>query len=98
MHLRAALFLAGLVGFVTSTALAQSESEPADPTSTIEGSAELTDDTFDHWRSLVKPSEEEQCWREIPWRESFYEGLKDAQIEGKPVVLWAMNGHPLGCV
>lgn len=47
-------------------------------------------------RSAVLPSPDELGWREIPWRETMVQGILDAQTERKPVVLWAMNGHPLG--
>ncbi|NNF41754.1 MAG: hypothetical protein HKO59_13145 [Phycisphaerales bacterium] len=52
---------------------------------------------LDEWLGFITPSPAETAWREIPWRASFWQGVVDAQIEGKPVLLWAMNGHPMGC-
>lgn len=57
----------------------------------------LTTATYGQWRDYLQPGEDEARWLEIPWRGSFWEGVQDAQIEGKPVLLWAMNGHPMGC-
>lgn len=60
--------------------------------------AVLDDATFSQWRQYIAPTEPEMCWRTIPWRETFQQAVRDSQIEGKPILLWAMNGHPLGCV
>ena len=54
-------------------------------------------ETVEAWTAHVLPTEEEARWASIPWLSSFSEGLRAARIEGKPLVLWAMNGHPLGC-
>lgn len=59
--------------------------------------AELSPETFDHWRQYLRPTEEEMRWTEIPWRASFWQGVIDAQEQRKPVLLWVMNGHPMGC-
>ncbi len=45
----------------------------------------------------VLPTQSELAWMQIPWRPSFHEGVAEAQAQGKPVLLWVMNGHPLGC-
>lgn len=58
---------------------------------------ELNDRTYEHWRDYVRPSAEEQCFLEIPWRESFFAAVNEAQETDRPILLWAMNGHPLGC-
>jgi len=44
----------------------------------------------------VVPKPDELVWRAIPWRATLRAGLLDATTERKPVLLWAMNGHPLG--
>jgi hypothetical protein len=58
----------------------------------------LTDERVETWAAHIRPDEPESCWREVHWRESFRAGVRDSQIEGKPILLWAMNGHPMGCV
>ena len=49
------------------------------------------------WRRHLAPSEVENRWRTIPWRATTGEGLRDAARAEKPMLLWLMNGHPLGC-
>ncbi|MFT5734951.1 MAG: hypothetical protein ACJA2W_001967 [Planctomycetota bacterium] len=44
----------------------------------------------------VVPGEDELKWRSIPWRPTLLDGLRDGAEERRPVLLWAMNGHPLG--
>jgi hypothetical protein len=58
---------------------------------------ELNDRTFERWRDYIRPSAREVCFLEIPWRESFFVAVKEAQETDRPILLWAMNGHPLGC-
>jgi len=58
---------------------------------------ELNDQTFEHWRDDIRPSAEELEYLEIPWRSSFAEAVNEARETGRPILLWAMNGHPLGC-
>lgn len=60
-------------------------------------SQELTEDTFAEWRDYLVPPAAEEAWLEIGWRTTFWDGLREAQEKQKPVLLWAMNGHPLGC-
>ena len=57
----------------------------------------LDDQSFERWRDYVRPQAKEECYLEIPWRESFYVAINEARETDKPILLWAMNGHPLGC-
>jgi len=54
--------------------------------------------TYDQVRDHVLPSADEERWAEIPWRGTFWDGIQEARKQDRPVLLWAMNGHPLGCV
>ncbi|MGB6042079.1 MAG: hypothetical protein WBF93_02870 [Pirellulales bacterium] len=58
---------------------------------------ELTDETFTKWLDYVRPKPEELRWRRIPWRTVFWEAMQEANAADRPVLLWAMNGHPFGC-
>lgn len=49
------------------------------------------------WSEHLRPSAEELAWREIPWLSTFTAGVLAADEEVKPLLFWAMNGHPLGC-
>lgn len=58
---------------------------------------ELTRETFDAWRDYIGPKDEELRWKDIPWRPSLWQAVIDAQHDRKPILLWVMNGHPMGC-
>lgn len=62
-----------------------------------EQSFQLDDKTYTMWQNFIKPTAEELAWTKISWRSTFYDGLVDADQLQKPVLFWAMNGHPLGC-
>ena len=49
------------------------------------------------WQKFIRPTKAELAWAEIPWKSTFYDGLIESDMKQKPVLLWAMNGHPLGC-
>jgi hypothetical protein len=59
---------------------------------------ELTDKNYDTIRDYLLPKGEEEHWKSIDWRATFWDGVIDAQKEDKPIMLFAMNGHPFGCV
>ncbi len=45
---------------------------------------------------FVRPRPEELSWQAIPWQTSIPEALSIAARDRKPVLLWTMNGNPLG--
>ena len=61
------------------------------------GAQSLRGRTIDEWRERIEPRASELAYAEIPWHASFWEAERVAQREQKPILLWAMNGHPLGC-
>jgi hypothetical protein len=44
----------------------------------------------------LQPAPDEP-WRTIPWKVSLLEAQKAAAEQNKPIFIWAMDGHPLGC-
>jgi hypothetical protein len=58
----------------------------------------LNDASFAQWRDFIRPAREETQWKEIPWRTAFWDGVTEGQAKDKPILVWAMNGHPLACV
>ena len=46
----------------------------------------------------ILPSVEESAWEKIDWKTDLWEARKEAAKAGKPIYLWEMDGHPLGCV
>ena len=57
----------------------------------------LNDKTYNMWQNFIKPTKNELAWAQIPWRSTFYDGLVDSDKYQKPLLLWVMNEHPLGC-
>ena len=85
---------------LTTVAFASSEGDAGGegaPPAWPEALPSFEDRSFDGWHELVFPSKDELAWQSIPWRASFWEAVVEADRQRRPVVLWAMNGHPLGC-
>jgi hypothetical protein len=57
----------------------------------------LTADQFADVQRLIKPTTKEDRWNRIPWQSSLWEARRLAAAKGKPIFLWEMDGHPLGC-
>jgi len=58
----------------------------------------LTLESYATLKAAIAPSPAECVWREIGWLPTFGEAVAEARRAGKPIFLWAMNGHPLACV
>jgi hypothetical protein len=58
---------------------------------------ELNDTTFAQWRDRIRPKGDELCFETVDWLPTFWDGVCKAQKQDKPILLWAMNGHPLAC-
>ena len=52
---------------------------------------------IDALKTLIKPRAEETKWEEIPWMVDLWEARKKAAQTGKPIMLWEMDGNPMGC-
>lgn len=57
---------------------------------------ELPMDEFKSLHTMLQPAKDE-AWRTIPWKISLVEAQAAAAQEKKPIFIWAMDGHPLGC-
>lgn len=53
---------------------------------------------FQSLHALIKPGPDEEKFLQIPWLTSLGQARKKAAEQGKPILLWEMDGHPLGCV
>jgi hypothetical protein len=58
---------------------------------------DLTWANYRQRRDYIVPKTQELGFRSIPWRSSYWEAVVEAQVKEKPILLWTMNGHPLGC-
>ena len=54
-------------------------------------------DNFRDWVEFITPSEDERAFEQIGWRHTFWPAVEEARALGRPILLWTMNGHPLGC-
>lgn len=74
-----------------TTALAANAAPPVinDDTPTLE--------SLDAWRAHIEPTDDDTRWLNIDWRPTLWQAAEDARRLRKPIVLWAMNGHPMGC-
>ena len=58
---------------------------------------EPKNDPFDKLFASVVPTAKELAWRKIPWHPNFWNAVIEAQEKDKPILFWAMNGHPMAC-
>jgi hypothetical protein len=73
---------------VASSLVAVPAAEAADP---------IPEARVEELRALIKPRPTEEKWLQIPWQSSLWEARQKAAEEGKPILLWEMDGNPLGC-
>ena len=45
----------------------------------------------------IRPQPREDAFDTIPWQVSLWDARVKAAKEGKPILIWEMDGHPLGC-
>jgi len=58
---------------------------------------ELGPATFVELGGFIRPSADELSFEDIGWRNAFWPAVEEARALGRPILLWTMNGHPLGC-
>ncbi|HEY1380152.1 MAG TPA: hypothetical protein VGF55_25340 [Gemmataceae bacterium] len=52
---------------------------------------------FEKLQAVIRPTAAEEKWLQIPWRTDLTAARREAAAAGKPLLLWEMDGHPLGC-
>ncbi|HEX7901568.1 MAG TPA: hypothetical protein VF950_27665 [Planctomycetota bacterium] len=57
----------------------------------------LTDETVRKWIDFIRPSTDDTKWERLGWREELDAAVREARTLQRPLLLWAMNGHPLAC-
>lgn len=60
--------------------------------------APLTDATLPAYRDAIRPDAAELRYLQIPWRDSLWSAVAEAQAQDKPILFWAVHGQPFGCV
>lgn len=63
---------------------------------TTAAAQELTEASCAEVRDRVLPSAEDQAFAAIPWRTTLAVAALEADAADRPILLWVMNGHPLG--
>jgi hypothetical protein len=58
---------------------------------------EPTAANLEQWLTFIQPSASEESYRDIGWRNALSPAVAEARRLGRPILLWTMNGHPLGC-
>ncbi len=56
----------------------------------------LTVQEFEKLHKDLQPPKGE-AWLSIPWKTSLLEARDAATEQKKPILIWSMDGHPLGC-
>ncbi len=94
----AALAVMLSAGVAWACRLAAGEPAERQPSVTVKASAEvrttLTAAEFPKLHALIKPRP--GGFDDIPWMTSLWEARKKAAADGKPMLLWVGDGHPLG--
>ncbi len=75
----------------------EGEAQTSEASSPTGSHPRLTEDNFTAWQTYLRANDAELAWKTIPWHLTFGDGIRSADAEGKPLLLWVMNGHPLGC-
>ena len=85
------LLLGGLIAALAALSLTVTRPTPsaAAPPLSAEDAARL--------RKAIRPAPGEDPFDTIPWETSLWDARTKAAAKGKPVLLWEMDGHPLGC-
>ncbi len=63
---------------------------------TASRAVELSEADFKRLHGELRPAADEP-WRTIPWKISLLDAQHAAAKSQKPIFIWAMDGHPLGC-
>jgi hypothetical protein len=58
---------------------------------------QLNDSQVEQLLATIRPAYGEDPFSTIPWQTNLWDARKLAAKEGKPLLLWEMDGHPLGC-
>lgn len=81
-----ALFLGGFCSWLSA---APSSIAPVPEQMTAARMAEL--------QKVIRPCEGEDAFDKIAWLTAIHDARVQAAKTGKPILLWEMDGHPLGC-
>ena len=53
--------------------------------------------SLDERVQALLPRKEESVWLSIPWITNLQAARRESVASGKPILVWIMDGHVLGC-
>ncbi len=74
-----------------------SSCQAVSPASVAQFPLELNESNYAKWRDHILPAASELDYESLPWLTNFKDGILAADAQQRPLLLWTMNGHPLGC-
>jgi hypothetical protein len=57
----------------------------------------LTQESFDAWLKYLLPDAHELGFQKVGFLTTLWDAVVKANRVEKPILLWAMNGHPMAC-
>lgn len=57
----------------------------------------LLKENYPEWRNYLLPTADQSAYMGVGFHTTLWEGVTRANLEDKPILLWAMNGHPMAC-
>ena len=95
----------GVIGLLTGVGMmAGGTLLAAQPQCQLEGTpvpgvetAAIPAEQFQALHSKMAPRGEQERWATIPWATDLRAAREKSAREGKPILMWMMDGHPLGC-
>src|SRR5262245_25131816 len=70
------------------------QASAVDPSDRSKPAAGITADQLDKLRTLIKPKP--GGFDDLAWMTDLWQARKKAAAEGKPLLVWVGDGHPLG--
>ena len=61
------------------------------------GFADISKSQFEQLTELCTTEKKSSGWLTLNWEIDLWKARQRAAREGKPIFLWEMDGHPLGC-
>ena len=54
----------------------------------------VDDKNLKGWLEFILPTADESRWEKLGWRPELATAIQEARALQRPILLWAMNGHP----
>ena len=61
-----------------------------------DGPPVLDEKSYKSWIEFLRATPEELKWEKLAWRTELGAAAQEARALQRPILLWAMNGHPCG--